>query len=70
MGIPSTYYRWKHQLDRYDPGILRPRERRTARMANQTSPLTEQRHSQRQFGQVGRATVKPSCLAAVAIRAS
>jgi transposase len=38
-----TYYRWKHQLDRYGPEILRPRERRTPRMANATSPLVEQR---------------------------
>jgi transposase InsO family protein len=44
MGIhPSTYYRWKRQLDRYGPEILRPRERRPPRMANQTSPLLEQR---------------------------
>ena len=44
MGIhPSTYYRWKRQLDRYGPEILRPRERRTPRMANQTSVLVEQR---------------------------
>ncbi len=44
MGIhPSTYYRWKHQLDRYGPEILRPRERRPPRMANQTSVLVEQR---------------------------
>ena len=39
MGIhPSTYYRWKQQLDRYGPEILRPRERRIPRMANATSP--------------------------------
>jgi transposase len=44
MGIhPSTYYRWKHQLERHGPEILRPRERRTPRMANATSPLLEQR---------------------------
>jgi transposase len=44
MGIhPSTYYRWKGQLDRYGPEILRPRERRVPRMANATSPLVEQR---------------------------
>jgi transposase len=44
MGIhPSTYYRWKHQLDRHGPEVLRPRERRPPRMANQTSPLVEQR---------------------------
>jgi hypothetical protein len=31
MGIHlSTYYRWKHQLDRYGPEILRPPERRRA----------------------------------------
>jgi hypothetical protein len=44
MGIhPSTYYRWKRQLDRYGPEILRPREPRVPRMANQTSVLVEQR---------------------------
>jgi transposase InsO family protein len=44
MGIhPSTYYRWKPQLDRHGPEILRPRERRTPRMANATSVLVEQR---------------------------
>jgi hypothetical protein len=44
MGIhPSTYYRWKRQLDRHGPEILRPRERRVPRMANATSPLVEQR---------------------------
>ncbi len=44
MGIhPSTYYRWKRQLDRYGPEILRPRERRPPRMANATSALVEQR---------------------------
>jgi transposase InsO family protein len=44
MGIhPSTYYRWKQQLDRYGPEILRPRERRVPRMANAASPLVEQR---------------------------
>jgi transposase len=44
MGIhPSTYYRWKRQLDRHGPEILRPRERRPPRMANATSPLVEQR---------------------------
>ena len=43
MGIhPSTYYRWKQQLDRDGPEILRPRERRVPRMANATSPLVEQ----------------------------
>jgi transposase len=44
MGIhPSTYYRWKRQLDRYGPEILRPRERRVPRMANATSVLVSQR---------------------------
>ena len=44
MGIhPSTSYRWKRQLDRYGPDILRPRERQVPRMANATSPLVEQR---------------------------
>jgi Homeodomain-like domain len=40
---PSTDYRWKRQLDRHGPEILRPRERRMPRMANATSPLIEQR---------------------------
>jgi transposase InsO family protein len=44
MGIhPSRFYRWKRQLDRHGPAILRPRERRIPRMANQTSVLVEQR---------------------------
>jgi Helix-turn-helix domain len=44
MGIhPSTFYRWKHQLDRHGPEVLRPRERRVPQMANQTSVLVEQR---------------------------
>jgi transposase len=44
MGIhPSTYYRWKRQLDRHGPEILRLRERRPPRMANATSVLVEQR---------------------------
>jgi hypothetical protein len=40
---PLPYYRWKRQLDRYGPEILRPRERRPPRMANQISVLVEQR---------------------------
>ena len=40
---PSTYYRWRYQVLRFDPEILRPRERRRPRMANQTSPFVEQR---------------------------
>ena len=44
MGIhPSTYYRWRRQLLRFGPEILRPRERRGPRMPNATSPLIEQR---------------------------
>jgi hypothetical protein len=44
MGIhPSTYYRWRRQVLRFGPEILRPRERRRPRMANQTSPFVEQR---------------------------
>jgi Helix-turn-helix domain len=44
MGIhPSTFYRWKHQLDRHGPEVLRPRQRRVPQMANQTSVLVEQR---------------------------
>ena len=40
---PWTYRRWKRQPDRYGAEILRPRERRPPRMANQTSVLVEQR---------------------------
>ena len=44
MGIhPSTYYRWRRQLLRFGPDILRPRERRRPRMPNQVSPFIEQR---------------------------
>jgi transposase InsO family protein len=44
MGIhPSTFYRWRAQVLRFGPEILRPRERRHPRMANATSPLVEQR---------------------------
>ena len=44
MGIdPSTSYRWKHQLDRHGPEILRPRERRVPRMAIAISLLVEER---------------------------
>jgi hypothetical protein len=43
MTCCTAYYRWKRQLDRHGPEILRPRERRTPRMANQTSVLVEQR---------------------------
>lgn len=44
MGIhPSTFYRWRRQLVRFGPEILRPRERRSPRMPNATSPLVEQR---------------------------
>ena len=44
MGIhPSTLYRWRAQVLRFGPEILRPRERRRPRMANQTSPFIEQR---------------------------
>jgi len=44
MGVhPSTYYRWRRQVLRFGPEILRPRERRRPRMANQTSAFVEQR---------------------------
>jgi Helix-turn-helix domain len=54
MGIhPSTYYRWKRQRDRHGPEILRPRERRVPRMANQASVLVEQRVVAFAFGHPG-----------------
>ena len=44
LGIhPSTYYRWRRQVLRFGPEILRPRERRRPKMANQTSRFVEQR---------------------------
>jgi transposase InsO family protein len=43
LGIhPSTYYRWRNSADRHGLELLRPRERRSPRMPNQASPLTEQ----------------------------
>jgi transposase InsO family protein len=44
MGVHhSTFYRWKGQLLRFGPEILRPRERRSPRMANATPVWLEQR---------------------------
>lgn len=44
MGVhPSTYYRWKHQVDRGGLEMLRPRERRSPRMPNAISVLVSQR---------------------------
>jgi len=39
----STYYRWKHMVERSGLEMLRPRERRTPRMPNQLSPVIEAR---------------------------
>jgi transposase InsO family protein len=44
MGIHrSTYYRWRHQVDRYGIDALRVRERRRPRMPNQLGAHVEQR---------------------------
>lgn len=44
LGIhPSTYYRWKQQVDRGGLEMLRPRERRAPRMPNAISVLVAQR---------------------------
>src|SRR5215213_6986625 len=44
MGVHrSTYYRWKHQVDRHGLEMLRPRERRRPVMPNQLSVMVEQR---------------------------
>lgn len=44
MGIhPSTYYRWDAGVRRFGLEVLRPRERRSPRMPNATSPMVEQR---------------------------
>ena len=54
MGIhPSTFYRWRSQVLRFGPEILRPRERRRPKMANQTSPFVEQRVLAFALGQPG-----------------
>lgn len=43
MGIhPSTYYRWRRQVLRFGPEILRPREPLRPKVANQTSPYARQ----------------------------
>jgi transposase InsO family protein len=39
----STYYTWKHQVDRHGLAILRPRERRKPQMPNQLSRIVEER---------------------------
>ena len=39
----STFYAWKHQVDRQGLEMLRPRERRRPVMPNQLSPIVEQR---------------------------
>lgn len=39
----STYYRWQAMVERSGLEMLRPRERRTPRMPNQTNPVIEQR---------------------------
>ena len=44
MGVhPSTFYRWKRDVERYGLEVLRPRERRHPRMPNATPMLIEQR---------------------------
>jgi transposase InsO family protein len=44
MGVHhSTYYRWKHNVDRWGLEALRVRERRRPRMPNQIGPHLEQR---------------------------
>ena len=39
----STYYRWKAMVERSGLEMLRPRERRSPRMPNQTNPVIEAR---------------------------
>lgn len=44
MGVHrSTYYRWKHQVDRQGLEMLRPRERRRPQMPNQIPQIIEER---------------------------
>jgi transposase InsO family protein len=49
----STYYAWKHRIERHGLEILRPRERRRPRMPNQLSPLVEGRIVAFALGQPG-----------------
>jgi transposase-like protein len=43
MGVHhSTYYRWRRQLVRFGPELLRRRERRRPRMPNAIPPMVEQ----------------------------
>lgn len=39
----STYYAWKHQVDRHGLEVLRPRERRRPQMPNQLPKMIEER---------------------------
>jgi len=39
----STYYRWKHMVERLGLEMLRPRRRRRPQMPNQLSAIVEQR---------------------------
>ncbi len=50
---PSTYYRWRAPVLRSGLEMLRPRERRSPRMPNQTSQLVEQRIVAFSLGQPG-----------------
>ena len=44
MGVDrSTFYRWKHRVDRWGLEALKVRERRRPRMPNQIGPHLEQR---------------------------
>src|SRR5512133_1248513 len=44
MGVHrSTYYRWKHQVDRQGLEMLRPRERRSPQMPDQIPQIVEER---------------------------
>lgn len=44
MGVhPSTFYRWRRDVERYGLEVLRPRERRHPRMPNATPVLIEQK---------------------------
>src|SRR5258705_5541700 len=38
---PSTFYRWRRQLELYGTDMLRPRERRQPRMPNAISVIVE-----------------------------
>ena len=55
----STYYRWKHAVDRQGLEMLRPRERRRPLMPNQLPMVLEERSEERRVGKECRSRWSP-----------